>query len=345
MKQQDAKKPAKSKSAGKGKKRKKLTLNDKLGAMLAAAAIVLAAGVSFGVVMYLNAVRTPTAEIVSSVLDAPAPAPAVPAPPPPPVAPLPAPAAALPAAPAAWVQPILPPPEPPAPVSVPAGSAGTLVFVIDDAGHNLRDLQPFLDFPGALTIAVLPGLTYSAEAARRIRAAGKELFLHQPMESLGGTNPGPGAIMAGMDSGEIRDIINRNLDEIGDVAGMNNHEGSRITMDEAAMETILSLSRERDILFLDSRTTAETAAPRVARRLGMTIAERDIFVDNVQERESMLYFINRGLDRARHSGSAILIGHIWSRELAPLLKEMYADLIEQGFVFSSVADVLARQQL
>ena len=97
-------------------------------------------------------------------------------------------------------------------------SRGTLVFVIDDAGHNLRDLEPFLAFPGPLTIAVLPGLPYSAETARRVRAAGKELFLHQPMESIGGRNPGPGAIRSGMGRDEIRAIISRNLDELWPVA-------------------------------------------------------------------------------------------------------------------------------
>jgi len=164
------------------------------------------------------------------------------------------------------------------------------------------------------------------------------------MESIGGTDPGPGAVMAGMGSDEIRAIINRNLDELWPVAGMNNHEGSRITMDAQAMETILALSQERGILFLDSRTTAQTAAPQVASRLGITIGERDIFVDNSQDRESMLYFISRGLLVAEQNGWAIMIGHVWSPELAPLLKELYADLIGQGFSFSSVAEIIAQKR-
>ena len=227
------------------------------------------------------------------------------------------------------------PPDAPAPES-----KGALVFVIDDAGHNLDSLDPFLEFPGPLTIAVLPGLPHSAEAARRVRSAGKELFLHQPMEAVGGSSPGPGAIRAGMDRDEIRAVINRNLDELWPVAGMNNHEGSRITMDEEAMHAVLELCRERDILFLDSRTIAETAAPQAARRLGMSIGERDIFVDNAQDRESMLFYINKGLLRAEEAGSAILIGHAFSSELAPLLAELYPDLKEQGFSFSSVAGII-----
>jgi len=219
----------------------------------------------------------------------------------------------------------------------PVISRGKLAFVIDDAGYNLHELEAFLELSEPLTIAVLPGLAYSAEAARRIRAAGKEVFLHQPMEALGGQNPGPHAIRAGMDRDEIRSIIIRNLDEVGPVAGINNHEGSRVTMDEDVMDTVLALCREQGILFLDSRTTSDTAAPKAALRLGMNIAERDVFVDNEQDRESMIAYINTGLNRADQKGSAILIGHVWSAELAPLLAKMSPELREQGYSFSAVS--------
>ena len=218
---------------------------------------------------------------------------------------------------------------------------GTLVFVIDDAGNNLNDLDPFLRLDIPLTIAVLPGLPHSAEAARRIRAAGKEVFLHQPMEAIGGQDPGPGAIMTGMSRDEIRTIVLGNLEEIGPVTGMNNHAGSRVTMDEEAMETILNLCREKGILFLDSRTTAESAAPRAARRLGMNIGERDIFLDNIPDRESILRFIGLGLETAEQKGTVIMLGHVQSAALAPLLSELIPDLKRRGFSFSPASDAIS----
>jgi polysaccharide deacetylase 2 family uncharacterized protein YibQ len=218
---------------------------------------------------------------------------------------------------------------------------GILVFMIDDAGNNLRELEPFLRFPGPLTIAVLPGLPYSAEAARRIRAAGKEVFLHQPMEALGGQDPGPGAVYAGMPPEGIRAVIERNLAEIGPVAGMNNHQGSKVTMDEKAMETILALCRENHIYFLDSRTTAETAAPAAAERLGITIGERDVFLDNVQQRASMIRSVEDGLKRAEQRGRAVMIGHTWSGELASVLTELYPRLREQGYSLATVSRIMS----
>jgi polysaccharide deacetylase 2 family uncharacterized protein YibQ len=226
-----------------------------------------------------------------------------------------------------------PPPERPEPVP----HQGTLVFVIDDAGNNLRELEPFLRFPGPLTIAVLPGLPNSAEAARRIRAAGKEVFLHQPMEAVGGQNPGPGAIYTGMSADEVREVLARNLAEIGPAAGMNNHQGSRVTMDQEIMETVLALCREHGIYFLDSRTIADTAAPAAAKRLGIKIGERDVFLDNIQEKASMIRYVGEGLQKARRTGSAVMIGHTWSNELAATLEELYPELIAQGYSLSTIS--------
>ena len=214
---------------------------------------------------------------------------------------------------------------------------GELVFVIDDAGNNLFELEPFLLFPGPLTIAVLPGLPDSIEAAQRIRDAGKEVFLHQPMESLGGHNPGPGAIFIGMDEMEIRNIINQNLDEIWPVAGINNHEGSRVSMDEDIMTIVLDICREREIVYLDSRTTAETRAPAAAFNLGMSIGERDVFLDNEQDRDSIIHYINRGLHIAEEKGNAIMIGHVYTPILAALLEELYSSWMDQNFVLSTVS--------
>jgi polysaccharide deacetylase 2 family uncharacterized protein YibQ len=217
------------------------------------------------------------------------------------------------------------------------------VFVIDDAGNNLQELEPFLRFPGPLTIAVLPGLPNSAEAARRIRAAGKEVFLHQPMEAIGGQNPGPGAIFAGMSKKEVRAVVTGNLEELGPVAGMNNHQGSKITLDAEIMETILAICREQGIYFLDSRTTADTVVPLVAQCMGIMIGERDVFLDNIQERASMIRYVEDGLRRADQRGAAVMIGHTWSPELASALESLYPDLIAQGYSLSTISRFLTEQ--
>ncbi|MCL2181494.1 MAG: divergent polysaccharide deacetylase family protein [Treponema sp.] len=222
----------------------------------------------------------------------------------------------------------------------PSENLGSVVFVIDDAGNNLRELDPFLRLPMPLTIAVLPGLPYSVEAANRIRASGKEVILHQPMEAIGAQNPGPGAIYTGMSAEEIREILSRNIAEVGPVSGINNHQGSKITMDREAVETILSFCAERGIYYLDSRTTPQTVVPAVAGRLGIRIVERNVFIDNEQDKSSMQNSITGGLERAQRDGVVVMIGHTWSPQLAPLLAEQYSILIRQGYTIKTASDIL-----
>lgn len=215
--------------------------------------------------------------------------------------------------------------------------AGKLTFVFDDAGHNLDQLEHFLRLPFPCTIAVLPGLRYSSESARRIRKAGKQVILHQPMQSIDlHINPGPGAVTPGLSAEQIKNIVRKNLEEIWPVAGMNNHEGSLMTADEAAMRAVLDVVAEKHIFFLDSRTTARSVVAKVAKEKNMTVWERAIFIDNDKSRAAMETQIKKGLSIARQKGSAIMIGHVFTVELAQLLTEMYPALIEEGFSLSAI---------
>lgn len=69
-----------------------------------------------------------------------------------------------------------------------------LYFIIDDAGQSIEKLMPFLDFPGEITIAVLPGLQYSRKSAELALKKGKKVILHQPMQAVNNQDPGPHAI-------------------------------------------------------------------------------------------------------------------------------------------------------
>jgi polysaccharide deacetylase 2 family uncharacterized protein YibQ len=213
--------------------------------------------------------------------------------------------------------------------------------VFDDAGQTLSQLPPFLGLPFPVTIAVLPGLPRSVQAAEQIRAAGKEVILHQPMQALNSAiNPGPGAIEPDMTPDEIRSIVYANIAEIAPIAGMNNHEGSLITESADTIGAVLDVCREEGLYFLDSRTTAETQAPNAARERGMRIWGRDVFLDNTQNKEDILDQLRRGMAIADRTGSAILIGHVTSPGLAQILLDEYPKLVEKGYRFSTIQEEL-----
>ena len=221
----------------------------------------------------------------------------------------------------------------------PARSGATLAFVFDDGGQNLSDLQHYLNLPFPVDVAVLPQLQHSVESARRVRSSGRhELLLHQPMQAINlSVNPGPGAISPSMTTTDIDAVVRKNLAEIGPVSGLNNHEGSLITESKIKIGKVIEICQQQGIFFLDSRTTVNTAAPQAALELGAKIWERDVFLDNTQNRADILEQIQRGLEVANKKGYAILIGHVWSgSNLAQILQELYPVLKSQGYIFSTV---------
>ena len=220
-----------------------------------------------------------------------------------------------------------------------------LIFVFDDGGQNLSQLDQFLALPFPITVAVLPQLTHSQEAAQKVRASGNEVILHQPMQALNSsTNPGPGAITPDMSDDQVISQLFVNINQIAPIAGMNNHEGSAITADENMVALILQMASDNGIYFLDSRTNSETKVPYVAGEMGYSYYERNIFLDNEKTRQNALTELNKGLALANKNGSVIMIGHIWSADFLPqFLRDVYPELKEKGYSFSVVSQSRAQK--
>ncbi len=220
-----------------------------------------------------------------------------------------------------------------------ARTGAQLIFVFDDGGQNNAHLDKFLTLPFPITVAVLPQLTNSVTAAQKVRASGNEVMLHQPMQALNSSvNPGPGALTPDMDEAQIITQLFVNINQIGPIAGMNNHEGSAITADAEKMAIILQVASDNGIYFLDSRTNVDTQVPYVAHELGYSYYERNIFLDNEKTRENALRELKKGLDIANKNGNVIMIGHIWSADFLPdFLREVYPELIQAGYTFTTVS--------
>ena len=226
-----------------------------------------------------------------------------------------------------------------------AKNGAQLCFVFDDGGQNLEQLKKFLALPFPITVAVLPQITHSVEAANLVRSSGNELILHQPMQSVNNDiNPGPGAITPDMSDDQIIAQLFVNINQIAPIAGMNNHEGSGITADAEKMAVIMQMASDEGIYFLDSRTNVETKVPYVAGEMGYTYYERNIFLDNEKTRANALAELKKGLALANKTGSVIMIGHIWSADFLPqLMTEAYPELKAQGYTFSVVSTSKARK--
>jgi hypothetical protein len=107
------------------------------------------------------------------------------------------------------------------------------------------------------------------------------------------------------------------------VSGINNHKGSLLTRHPGHMAWLMQdMSRQGDLFFVDSRTTAATVARQLATEYRIPSIDRKVFLDNEQTTRAIQVQFQRLLDIARREGSALGIGHPHAETLAVLRQEL-----------------------
>ena len=69
---------------------------------------------------------------------------------------------------------------------------------------------------------------------------------------------------------------------------MNNHQGSKASADSSVVISIAKVIKERNLFFIDSRTTAESIIESTMESLNIPTARRNVFLDNDDEEEEKL---------------------------------------------------------
>ena len=155
-----------------------------------------------------------------------------------------------------------------------------VAIVIDDVGIDRPHSKRAWELPGPLTMSFLPYAKDLREQARAARARGQELMLHLPMEPIGRADPGPNALLVSLSDAEIKQRMTTALDSFDGYVGVNNHMGSRFTTFRPGMETVLRQFKARGLMFLDSRTTAQSVGDQLAQEMGVPSIVRHVFLDD-----------------------------------------------------------------
>ncbi|MFZ7111303.1 MAG: divergent polysaccharide deacetylase family protein [Desulfatiglandales bacterium] len=185
-----------------------------------------------------------------------------------------------------------------------------IALIIDDIGFSLGRARQFLDLNVPITYAVLPKVVHSQYLAGEIHDCGHEIMLHQPMEPYDHeVDPGPGALYVGDKSEKIMKVMAENISEIPFATGVNNHMGSRFTSCPKEMGEVLQVVKENNLFFVDSLTSSRSMAYETARRLNVTAACRNIFLDTQIDEAAILRQLFRLRMQAVRYGRAIGIGH------------------------------------
>ena len=121
--------------------------------------------------------------------------------------------------------------------------------------------------------------------------------------------------------------------------GVNNHMGSGFSSDARLMRAVLEVLVQRELYFLDSRTSVLTQGYAVARELGLRAAERHVFLDRERQRASIAAQFEELLQTASAQGAAVGIGHPYAETLE-VLEESVPGAVARGFRFVTVGELV-----
>jgi polysaccharide deacetylase 2 family uncharacterized protein YibQ len=228
--------------------------------------------------------------------------------------------------------------------SGPVNGQPMIAIVIDDMGLDRKRSAEVMTLPGPLTLSFM---TYAEDLASQTatgRAHGDEIMLHMPMEPQARhVDPGPNALLTGLDDAELRRRVIWGLSRIDGIVGVNNHMGSKFTESQAGMTIVLEQLRARGLFFLDSRTTPHSVGLATARQMGVASVGRDIFLDNFMVEPEVARELAQTEAVARRNGVAIAIGHPHDATIAEL-RQWLPTAAAKGFRLVPVSAIVAHDQ-
>ena len=201
-------------------------------------------------------------------------------------------------------------------------SHAKLAIIIDDLGNDREAAETLLQLPFPLTVSVLPHLQHSAEISEEASRRGYQVMLHIPIEAPAGAKVENIELRPGMEPEQVTHLVQQMLETVPQAQGANNHQGSVGASDAALMDEIMPALHERDLFFVDSRTSAATVAYTAARRAHVRTASRDVFLDDNEDVAAIRHQLELAVQDAKLHGSAIAIGHPHRATLQVLAEDL-----------------------
>jgi len=195
-----------------------------------------------------------------------------------------------------------------------------LAIVIDDMGEDPGLARELAKLGVPIAFSIWPDSGRREEVLKVAKSAGREIFIHLPMQPKGYPKvaPGPHALLTTMTAEQIQAEVRRAVKRVHGAIAINNHMGSEFTESVYGMRAALTAMKEEGLFFLDSRTTAASAGVPEAKRLGLRVHQRDVFLDNELAVPAILKQLRKAETVAKQRGYAIAIGHPHKETVAAL---------------------------
>jgi len=223
-----------------------------------------------------------------------------------------------------------------------ATSKPRICLIIDDAGYQKgAALEALYDFKVPVTASIIPHTEYSNFLAQDFPLHGVEVMCHLPMEGHEHVRAGAYKeyLKKGMDVEKAKAELKAGLADLPNCKGLNNHMGSVATTDLRLMTAVCEELKAENMFVIDSRTSAKAVVSKAAHAVGLPVAQREFFLDNVETPGAISKQMKQTAAFAKKHGLAIAIGHFKVISLKTL-KVAVQQLQSQGYQFVYASEVV-----
>ena len=196
-----------------------------------------------------------------------------------------------------------------------------LAIIIDDV-QTARQVKAIKSLHLPLTMSFLPPRPARPNSAK-LASHEKFYMVHLPMEAMHFSAEEPDTLRIHDSQQKISQKIAKIKREFPRVHYINNHTGSKFTANEVAMNRLIFAFNANKIHFIDSRTTAQTKAPKVLENFGLKYVARDVFLDHHMDKAYVKKQIKLAIKLAKAHGHAIAIGHPHKETLEAIKESKY----------------------
>ena len=134
-------------------------------------------------------------------------------------------------------------------------------------------------------------------------------MIHLPMQAKHFDSPEIGTLTINESFESMHEKIKKIRKDFPRAKYTNNHTGSRFTSDYDAMDKAYRALIEQGFIFVDSKTIAQTAVARAAKKYNQPYISRDIFLDDDPSAAAVRRELVAAVNLAKKRGYAIAIGH------------------------------------
>ena len=192
--------------------------------------------------------------------------------------------------------------------------------------------------PAAVSLGVAPYGGDLAHVAESARAAGHEIWLQAPMESVAAADPGPHTLKTGVSEAENEDSLHWLMGRFPGYVGVAGYLGSKFTSAAEAATPVLAEISRRGLIYLDDGGAPLSKAADLAPSLDLKAAKADVVADGPPD--AVEAALARAEDIARRKGAALLTATALPLTLDHVAR--WAQALEgKGFVLVPVSSFAA----